>query len=191
MRKKVLTRALVLIGAVAIAAALAGTAAAAALTAGVWQPFFFGGPGSTATGSPFTFTSSGAAVVTVTDAFCGGDRFTVSDGVAVLGTTSTVPVEGCPGTNISDPDLALANPAYSHGYFVVGAGTHSIGVIASTSPYPGGGQAFIRYDALAADMCKKGGWMTFQPLFKNQGDCVSYVATQGKNEPGQNVPGAP
>ena len=28
-------------------------------------------------------------------------------------------------------------------------------------------------------------------VFKNQGDCVSYIATQGKNEPGQNVPGAP
>lgn len=190
MRKKVLTRALVLIGAVAIAAALAGTAAAAALTAGTWQFFQFTVAGSTATGSPFTFTSSVAAVVTVTDAFCGGDRFTVSDGVTVLGTTSTVPVEGCPGTNISDPDLALANPAFSHGFFAVGAGAHSIGVVASTSPYNGGG-AYIRYDELTADMCKKGGWMTFQPLFKNQGDCVSYVATNGKNEPGQNVPGAP
>ena len=26
--------------------------------------------------------------------------------------------------------------------------------------------------------CKKGGWMTFDPLFKNQGDCVSFVNTQ-------------
>ena len=25
--------------------------------------------------------------------------------------------------------------------------------------------------------CKKGGWMTFSPLFKNQGDCVSFVNT--------------
>ena len=30
--------------------------------------------------------------------------------------------------------------------------------------------------------CKDGGWMTFNnPAFKNQGDCVSYVATHGKN----------
>jgi hypothetical protein len=28
--------------------------------------------------------------------------------------------------------------------------------------------------------CKKGGWMGW-PMFKNQGDCVSYVATGGKN----------
>jgi hypothetical protein len=32
------------------------------------------------------------------------------------------------------------------------------------------------------DQCKKGGWKTFNnPTFKNQGDCVSYVATGGKN----------
>lgn len=32
------------------------------------------------------------------------------------------------------------------------------------------------------DQCKKGGWQTFDnPPFKNQGDCVSYVATGGKH----------
>ena len=36
--------------------------------------------------------------------------------------------------------------------------------------------------------CKNGGWETFG-VFNNQGDCVSYVATSGKNEPGQNEPG--
>jgi hypothetical protein len=38
--------------------------------------------------------------------------------------------------------------------------------------------------------CKNGAWEDWG-VFKNQGDCVSYIATQGKNEPGQNVPGAP
>jgi hypothetical protein len=38
--------------------------------------------------------------------------------------------------------------------------------------------------------CKDDGWQAYG-VFTNQGDCVSYVATQGKNEPGQNVPGAP
>jgi hypothetical protein len=33
-----------------------------------------------------------------------------------------------------------------------------------------------------ADACKDGGWETFG-TFKNQGDCVSYVATGGKNQP--------
>lgn len=34
------------------------------------------------------------------------------------------------------------------------------------------------------EQCKQGGWRTFQVGFKNQGDCVSFVATKGKNLPG-------
>jgi hypothetical protein len=34
------------------------------------------------------------------------------------------------------------------------------------------------------DQCKNGGWQSFASQgFKNQGDCVSYVATAGKNGP--------
>jgi hypothetical protein len=33
------------------------------------------------------------------------------------------------------------------------------------------------------DDCKKGAWESFG-IFRNQGDCVSYVASGGKNEPG-------
>jgi hypothetical protein len=33
------------------------------------------------------------------------------------------------------------------------------------------------------DQCKKGGWMNYGDLFKNQGDCVSFIATGGKNPP--------
>jgi hypothetical protein len=36
------------------------------------------------------------------------------------------------------------------------------------------------------EQCKKGGWRNFGTSFKNQGDCVSFVATNGKNEPGKN-----
>ena len=38
------------------------------------------------------------------------------------------------------------------------------------------------------EQCKKEGWRHFGLLFKNQGDCVSFVATGGKNEPGKNLP---
>jgi hypothetical protein len=34
------------------------------------------------------------------------------------------------------------------------------------------------------DECKNGGWQTFG-VFKNQGDCVSFVTTGGKNPPGK------
>lgn len=38
--------------------------------------------------------------------------------------------------------------------------------------------------------CDDGSFEEF-PGFKNRGDCVSFVATEGKNEPGQNLPGLP
>jgi hypothetical protein len=36
------------------------------------------------------------------------------------------------------------------------------------------------------DECKDGGFATFE-MFKNQGDCVSFVETGGTNEPGKNT----
>jgi hypothetical protein len=36
--------------------------------------------------------------------------------------------------------------------------------------------------ATSKDQCKNGGWRAFG-VFKNQGDCVSFVATGGKNPP--------
>ena len=35
---------------------------------------------------------------------------------------------------------------------------------------------------ISKEQCKNGGWKNF-PGFKNQGDCVSFVATKGKNPP--------
>jgi hypothetical protein len=37
------------------------------------------------------------------------------------------------------------------------------------------------------DQCKNGGWRNFG-VFKNQGDCVSFVATGGRNAPAHNQP---
>jgi hypothetical protein len=33
----------------------------------------------------------------------------------------------------------------------------------------------------SADQCKNGGWRNFGSAFGNQGACVSFVATRGKN----------
>lgn len=35
----------------------------------------------------------------------------------------------------------------------------------------------------SAEQCKDGGWQTFGGIFKNQGDCVSFVRTNGSNPP--------
>jgi hypothetical protein len=37
---------------------------------------------------------------------------------------------------------------------------------------------------VSKDQCKNGGWRNYG-VFKNQGDCVSFVATGGKNPPGK------
>jgi hypothetical protein len=36
--------------------------------------------------------------------------------------------------------------------------------------------------------CKHGGWKNYGDVFKNQGDCVSFVVTDGRNEPSGSVP---
>ena len=176
------TRAVLLAATVALAigSVTATASASTALSPGVWTPFFWGGGnGAVPTESPFTFTSAGPAVVTVTDVFCVGDRFTLTD-TNVLGTTSLpdiAPTCMYPGTG--DPAAALADPNYSHGAFAVASGSHSIGVVVSTSPF-GAGAAFIRVDAMSKEMCKSGGWARFggeTRQFKNQGDCMSFVAT--------------
>ena len=46
------------------------------------------------------------------------------------------------------------------------------------------GQLQVPAIPMTKDDCKNGGWQTFvSPAFKNQGDCVSWVATKGKNAP--------
>jgi hypothetical protein len=55
------------------------------------------------------------------------------------------------------------------------------------APYVNDEGDLIVTDAQASptskDRCKNGGWKSFG-LFKNQGDCVSFVTTGGKNPPG-------
>jgi hypothetical protein len=57
-----------------------------------------------------------------------------------------------------------------------GLGHTSIGGSAASA-------AEYQYNPTSKDQCKNGGWASFSG-FKNQGDCVSYVATGGKNPPG-------
>src|SRR5215208_5742426 len=63
-------------------------------------------------------------------------------------------------------------------------------------PFPSGSSSFPDFSNEAGDLvvtdtrvlpsskdqCKKGGWRTHE-IFRNQGDCVSFVATGGKNPP--------
>lgn len=55
------------------------------------------------------------------------------------------------------------------------------GVVDSFSPFAAG---FRPAAPAAKDDCKNGGWQRFQG-FANQGDCVAYVATKGRNAAGR------
>jgi hypothetical protein len=60
------------------------------------------------------------------------------------------------------------------------------GPVSFLSPLPVIAGDIVIHDArplpATKDQCKNGGWKTFG-VFKNQGDCVSFVATKGKNPP--------
>ena len=48
----------------------------------------------------------------------------------------------------------------------------------------------VRLLPTTKDQCKHGGWRNFG-VFKNQGDCVSFVATNGRNQPAGSQPQPP
>jgi hypothetical protein len=131
---------------------------------------------------PFTFSSSAPVVVKVTDVLCRGDQFEVFDFGVSIGTTSAVPVQECDTEPfVVDPDVAFGDPSFSHGSFVLRPGSHSITIEVIADPF-GFGSGYIRVDSIHKDQCKNGGWLNYG-VFKNQGDCVSFVATGGKNPP--------
>lgn len=74
----------------------------------------------------------------------------------------------------------------SHSYNFLATGTSTVLTFASTIPGafgPALDKVSIEQLPLTnKDQCKKDGWKTFG-VFKNQGDCVSFVATGGKNPP--------
>lgn len=126
----------------------ASSVSADPITVGVWHSFFFGGPGSTGSGSPgapWTFTlGPGGGTLTITDVLLIGDAFDVFDSFVLIGSTPSVPAaadESCGG----EPVPCLLNPAVSHGVFSLSAGDHLITIIARDSPF-GGGLAFFRVD---------------------------------------------
>lgn len=156
-----------------------------AVDAPTWTPFNWGSDSRNIEG-PFTFSSSGPVLLKITDVACRGDQFQVFDFVVSIGTTPVVPVDpvGECDPYITDPDIAFQDPSYSHGSFVLGTGSHSIVIVAITNPFRAG-TGFVRVDSLprpaSKDLCKNGGWRSFA-VFKNQGGCVSFVAT-GKSPP--------
>jgi hypothetical protein len=148
-----LRRASILVSAAALILGVTGTASAAtAISVGDgWHTFtWVGGNGAGAQQDPFTFFSPGFAIVTVTDAFCAGDVFSLTDFGRRLGSTSSVRVDqSCTSPSANDPGSAMMDRSYSHsqGNYILGPGPHAIEITAAVSPFGSGG-AFIRVDSL-------------------------------------------
>ena len=112
-----------------------------------WYGFCFAGVGSPATagcqndgvgvtGNTITFTALSSVVLKVTDAFVHGDEFDVN--IFGVGNFATSAVAAGGGTT-TNPDLAYADPLYSHGSWLLAAGSYSVDIFANTSPSGGGG----------------------------------------------------
>jgi hypothetical protein len=91
-----------------------------------------------------------------------------------------VPIEQvCLTAGVANPDPCVASRT------TLGDGDVQITILSSHASRWNLGAA-IRVLPATADQCKGDGWKRFRDgnaRFKNQGDCVSYVATHGKNRP--------
>ena len=134
----------------------------------------------------FTVARKAATSVAVTvdyavggSATAGSDYVALSGSVAIPAGRSSVVVTVSPvddGRDESNESVTLtlrSRTMYSIGSPSVATVTiiDNDGVAVSAAAMPFG-----------KDACKKGGWRSFG-VFKNQGDCVSWVATGGKNAP--------
>jgi hypothetical protein len=71
----------------------------------------------------------------------------------------------------SDPNTGDLIAVQPQGAFDLNESAHLVTPVGQPPPPTSKGQ------------CEHGGWKSFGTMFKNQGDCVSYVATGGKNPP--------
>lgn len=143
---KALVKALACLSIVLAAMAFPVSAGPIGVDAG-WYGFCFGGVGSPATagcqndgvgvsGNSTTFTALGPVDLKVTDAFDHGDQFDVFVNSLLAFTT---PAVGTSSGSVTDPDIAFADPLYSHAFIALGPGSYTVDVFAAASPFGGGG----------------------------------------------------
>ena len=147
------TTKLLLTFAAASAAASANATTPLAIDAG-WSTtdntppaFFWEGLDQDNTGGAYTFTTPFPVILKVTDAGLAGDQFNIFDNSAPLGST---PDTGAPdpfSTFVEDPDLAYGDSTFSHGSFLLSAGSHSI-TIQATGDSLEIGKGYLRVDSV-------------------------------------------
>jgi hypothetical protein len=87
--------------------------------------------------SPWTITLLSPAYIVVVDGFESVDRYEILDAGVSLGLTSspTVGRYGCAGGD--GPEHCLADSRYSSGTFLLGAGNHTLSILAYSGNSPG------------------------------------------------------
>ncbi|HEX3678968.1 MAG TPA: hypothetical protein VHU90_04535 [Galbitalea sp.] len=141
-----------------------------------------------APGFPVSVTATGLANFGAGDGCSDSDCGTNPDGVSPSGNTFGLADGSFLGPGL--PAFTLIAKIGDAAPFVVGSGPTLIsGVGPVTFAYNdnffgdnSGGYTVTLTATLNQSQCKGDGWKTLG-LFKNQGDCVSYVATGGKNSP--------
>jgi hypothetical protein len=141
-----------------------------------------------------TFTSASFTLASASQCHGGSPRFDVvtSDGLFFLGCNNVIPTTNADGSVTYTFNAATIAAGGNQVAVPTGTiqaidilidiqGTADIsnitvnGVLQEPAPAT---------TPTSKDQCKNGGWKTFtNPSFKNQGDCVSFVATHGKNPP--------
>jgi hypothetical protein len=146
--------------------ALSTPAYAGSIPLGDWLQFSFGNTGVAAKGCdpadpagdfcfpssgtptsfldapPWTFDSPVATVLTVTDAFLSGDRFSILDFGIAVGETSAPGQADCG----DDPTVCLGTAGMSTAVLLLAPGSHSLTIVPTLSG--GGGSGFLQAEAV-------------------------------------------
>ena len=134
----------------------------------------------------FTVTRTGATTAALTvnytisgSATNGSDYASVSGSVTIAAgaTSATVMVTPIDDAIDENNETVVLTLAAGTGYAIGGANNDTVTIADNDGPTTTPGNR-----PTAKDQCKQGGWETFG-VFKNQGDCVSWFATGGKNPP--------
>lgn len=134
----------------------------------------------------FTVTRSGDLTTALTvnylvsgSAGSGADYASLSGSVVIAAGSASATVVITPVDDAVDEanETVILTLAPGAGYTIGSSNSATVTIADNDDPRPVPGTM-----PTSKDECKKGGWQSFG-VFKNQGDCVSWVATGGKNPP--------
>jgi hypothetical protein len=137
------------------------------------------------TSGTFTITRTGSLTSALTVSYTvGGTATTGSDYTALTGSATILANQTIVTVTVTPLNDTLAEPSETVVLNLSSNAGYTIGSpsAATVNISDNDGQIAVLVGLTSKDQCKKGGWMTFG-VFKNQGDCVSFVATGGKNPP--------